>query len=196
MTHATPLAIPEVGPAGEMPAGHPARPLPRQGRRGVLALVARFPGMPLFPGHPPFQVSMHRSPRGIKASGAQPWGPPNEVGLGYMAEVVSATSHSGAHIDALAHMTIGDDNHWFGGATSDEFLTDAGPPIGDASKLPAFFTRGVLLDVPGTSEHRLVCRPARPYQAMSWMPSHLRREPVRPLGRGHCPDGLFESLAG
>lgn len=139
----------EVGLVGEMPVAEHVRAasLVKTGVAYSLS-VPRFPGMPLFPGHPPFQVSMHRSPRGIKASGAQPWGPPNEVGLGYMAEVVSATSHSGAHIDALAHMTIGDDNHWFGGATSDEFLTDAGPVIGDAAKLPAFFTRGVLLDVP------------------------------------------------
>lgn len=36
--------------------------------------VDRFPGMPLFPGHPPFQVLTYRSPQGIRVSGAQPWG--------------------------------------------------------------------------------------------------------------------------
>jgi kynurenine formamidase len=89
---------------------------------------------------------MHRTPRGIKVAELEPWGPPNEVGLGYMAEVVTATSHSGAHVDALAHMTIGPENRWFGGATTDQSLTDAGPVVGDASKLPPFFGRGVLLD--------------------------------------------------
>jgi kynurenine formamidase len=142
--------IAPVGPAGDVPDEEVVRAagLVTVGKTYSLS-VARFPGMPLFPGHPPFQVTMHRSPRGIKAVGAQPWGPPNDVGLGYMAEVVSATSHSGAHIDALAHMTIGDDNHWYGGATTDAYLTDAGPTVGDAEKLPPFFTRGVLLDVAG-----------------------------------------------
>ena len=59
-----------------------------------------------------------------------------------------ATSHSGAHIDALAHMTVGDDMHWYGGGNADEHLTDFGPTHGDASRMPPFFTRGVLLDAP------------------------------------------------
>jgi kynurenine formamidase len=104
--------------------------------------------MPLFPGHPPFQVLNYRTPRGIRATGAQPWGPVNDAGLGYMAEYVMATSHSGAHMDALAHMTVGDDMHWYGGGNADEHLTDFGPVHGDAAKMPPFFTRGVLIDAP------------------------------------------------
>jgi hypothetical protein len=74
--------------------------------------------MPLFGSHPPFQVTMYRTPGGLRGDGEQPWGPRNEVNLGYMAEVVSGTAHSGAHVDALAHMTIGDDDHWYGGGTA------------------------------------------------------------------------------
>jgi kynurenine formamidase len=105
--------------------------------------------MPLFPGHPPFQVLNYRTPRGIRVTGAQPWGPVNEAGLGYMAEYVMATSHSGAHIDALAHMTVGEDSHWYGGGSADANLTDFGPVWGDAAKMPPFFSRGILLDAPG-----------------------------------------------
>ena len=139
----------EVGPVAGMPpsAVVEAARLVREGRWFSLA-VPRFPGMPLFPGHPPFQVLMYRTPAGIRAEGAQPWGPPNEAGLGYMAEVVSATSHSGAHIDALAHMTIGSEDRWYGGGNTRQHLTDRGPIFGDASQLPPFFTRGVLLDPP------------------------------------------------
>jgi kynurenine formamidase len=104
--------------------------------------------MPLFGAHPPFQVQIARTPSGLRGDGVQPWGPVNEVNLGYMAEVVSGTSHSGAHVDALAHMTIGEDDHWYGGANAREHLGDHGPKIGDGSKLPPFVTRGVLLDVP------------------------------------------------
>ena len=80
------------------------RDVARAGRLYSLA-VDRFPGMPLFPGHPPFQVLTYRSPQGLKISGARPWGPGNDAGLGYMCEYVLSTSHSGAHIDALAHMS-------------------------------------------------------------------------------------------
>lgn len=149
----------EVGRIGRLPAEQVARAaaLVREGRVISLA-AARFPGMPLFPGHPPFQVLNYRTPRGIRVTGAQPWGPTNDAGLGYMAEYVMATSHSGAHIDALAHMTVGDDMHWYGGGRADEHLTDFGPVHGDASRLPPFFTRGVLVDAAG---HRgLDCLPA------------------------------------
>ena len=140
----------EVGPVGALPAERivEAARLVRQGRTYSLA-ATRFPGMPLFPGHPPFQVLNYRTPRGIRTGQLTPWGPVNDAGLGYMAEYVMATTHSGAHIDALAHMTVGDDMHWYGGGSADRHLTDHGPTYGDASKLPPFFTRGVLLDAPG-----------------------------------------------
>jgi kynurenine formamidase len=142
-------AGPDIGPIGRMPSEQVvgAAGLVREGRMISLA-AARFPGMPLFPGHPPFQVLNYRTPRGIRVTGAQPWGPVNDAGLGYMAEYLMATSHSGAHIDALAHMTVGDDMHWFDGSRADEHLTDFGPNRLDASMMPPFFTRGVLLDAP------------------------------------------------
>jgi kynurenine formamidase len=139
----------EVGPIEAMPAEQvvKAASMIKQGKMISLA-ATRFDGMPLFPGHPPFQVLNAVSPRGIRAGGRQPWGPVNDAGLGYMAEYLMCTSHSGAHIDALAHMTVGDDMHWFGGGNADDHLTDHGPSFGDASAMPPFFTRGVLLDVP------------------------------------------------
>lgn len=139
-----------IGPIGGLPAEQVVRAagLVHEGRMISLAAI-RYPGMPLFPGHPPFQVLNYRTPRGIRVSGAQPWGPLNEAGLGYMAEYVMATSHSGAHMDALAHMTVGQDMHWYGGGNADEHLTDFGPTYLDASTMPSFFTRGVLLDAAG-----------------------------------------------
>ena len=138
----------ERGPAAFRPPEETlaALALPRRGITYSLS-VPRFTGMPLFGAHPPFQVSMSRTPGGLRAEGRQPWGPRNEVNLGYMAELVSATSHCGAHVDALAHMTIGEDDHWYGGGNAREHLGDGGPRLGDASKLPPFITRGVLLDV-------------------------------------------------
>ncbi len=139
----------EAGRASQLPRQSivEAARLVKQGKQYSLA-TSRFPGMPLFPGHPPFQVLNYRTPPGIRAEDAEPWGPPNDAGLGYMAEYIMATSHSGAHVDALGHMTIGDDNHWFGGGNTADHLTDHGPSFGDAAKMPPFFTRGVLLDPP------------------------------------------------
>ena len=151
-------AQPDIGPIGRQTAADVVRAagLVREGRMISLAAV-RYPGMPLFPGHPPFQVLNYRTPRGIRVTGAKPWGPVNDAGLGYMAEYVMATSHSGAHMDALAHMTVDDDMHWYGGGNADEHLTDFGPTYLDASTMPPFFTRGVLLDAAG---HRgLACLP-------------------------------------
>lgn len=146
----TPEIDSERGPAARQapPDLLAALRLPREGRVFSLA-VPRFTGMPLFGSHPPFQVSMYRTPGGLRGDGEEPWGPRNDVKLGYMAEVVSGTAHSGAHVDALAHMTIGDDDHWYGGATAATNLGDRGPTHGDGSKLPHFITRGVMLDVPG-----------------------------------------------
>lgn len=137
-----------TGPAASVPPAQLVRAatMVRTGRSYSLA-APRFPGMPLFPGHPPFQVLTYRTPQGLRAAGQNLWEPtPNEVHLGCMTEIVSSSTHSGAHIDALAHMTVGEDAHWFGGCTAGEHLTDFGPTAGDAAALPSFFTRGVLID--------------------------------------------------
>ncbi len=121
----------EVGPIADMPAEQvvKAASMIKQGKMISLA-ATRFTGMPLFPGHPPFQVLNAVSPRGIVADGRQPWGPVNDTNLGYMAEYLMCTSHSGAHIDALAHMTIDEDMHWYGGGQADKHLGDHGPDFG------------------------------------------------------------------
>lgn len=140
---------PERGPAAFQDSRDllAALTIPSHGQVYSLALP-RFTGMPLFGSHPPFEVTMYRTPMGLRADGEKPWGPVNEVNLGYLAEVTSGTSHSGAHVDALAHITIGEDDHWYAGVSAHEHLGDRGPKIGDGSKLPHFITRGVLLDVP------------------------------------------------
>ncbi|MGD9735845.1 MAG: cyclase family protein [Solirubrobacterales bacterium] len=121
--------------------------LVREGRMFRLA-AQRFPGMPLFPGHPPFQVLSYRTPQGLRAAGEQPWGPLNEVGLGYMSEMVIGSQHTGAHIDAHAHMTVGEEDRWHGGSARTE-LGDFGPLRGDASEIPPLWRRGVLYDLAG-----------------------------------------------
>jgi kynurenine formamidase len=119
----------------------------RDGRMWRLARE-RFPKMPLFAGHPSFEVLSYRTPQGIRNSGDQPWGPPNDACLGYMSELVMGTTHTGAHVDAHAHMTVGEDDRWHGASARDA-LGDFGPLTGDATEIPPLWRRGVLYDVPG-----------------------------------------------
>jgi kynurenine formamidase len=119
----------------------------RDGRLFRLARE-RFPGMPLFPGHPAFSVLAYRTPQGLRATGERTWGVDNDACLGYMSELVMGTTHSGAHIDAHAHMTVGTEDRWHGGSARTD-LGDFGPLRGDASEIPPLWRRGVLYDVPG-----------------------------------------------
>jgi kynurenine formamidase len=61
---------------------------------------------------------------------------------------VLGSQHTGAHIDAHGHMTVGAGDRWHGGS-ADTDLGDFGPLVGDATEIPPLWRRGVLYDVPG-----------------------------------------------
>jgi kynurenine formamidase len=112
--------------------------------------VERFRGMPLHPAHPQMEIVSYRSPRGIRNQGDQAWlNENNGANLAFISELVLGTVHSGTHIDALAHITVGHDDHWHGGFTAGEHLGDWGPLKGDATAIPPIICRGVLIDVAG-----------------------------------------------
>ncbi|MQM36420.1 Kynurenine formamidase [wastewater metagenome] len=118
----------------------------------------RFPGMPMWAGHPPFQVVTYRTPKGLRIRQDQDWLAPevNRENIGIVSEMLVATCHSGAHIDALAHITCGADDHWHGDSSAADALGDFGPTDHDASTLPPIVTRAVLADVAGhLGVHRL-----------------------------------------
>ncbi len=137
-------------PAAQLTAEHVrgALSLARRGRVYDLD-CERFPGMPLFPGHPPFQVMAYRTPRGLDNQGDQAWLADNAVNFAWQSEMVMGTVHSGTHIDALSHITCGDEHSWFGGGNAERDLGDFGPLRDDATDIPPIITRGVLLDVAG-----------------------------------------------
>jgi len=139
--------------------GTPAAELTREQVLQALSLVSegrrydldcgRFPGMPVFPGHPPFQVLSYRTPRGLDNQDDQEWLRDNDVNFRWNSEVVTGTVHTGTHIDALSHITAGDGHGWFGGGSAERDVGDFGPLRDDATDIPALITRGVLLDVAG-----------------------------------------------
>ncbi|MFT3872680.1 MAG: cyclase family protein [Nocardioides sp.] len=110
--------------------------------------TVRFPGMPQYAGHFPFTVLTYRSPRGIQQAGDEAWlADGNEVNFNFTSEVISCTVHTGAHVDAPAHATIGPDDHWHGGGNAADHLGDFGPQHGDAATLPVMIGRGILVDI-------------------------------------------------
>ena len=137
-------------PAGELTPQHTlaALGLVREGRMYDLD-CERFPGMPLFPGHPAFQVVSYRTPRGLVNQGDQDWLADNEVNFHWLSEMVLGTVHSGTHIDALSHICCGDDDAWHGGGSAQRDLGDFGPLRDDATDIPPIITRGVFLDLAG-----------------------------------------------
>jgi len=109
----------------------------------------RWPGMPIWAGHPPFQVLTYRSPHGIRVQGDQEWLRPevNAAQIGLVSEMMIATNHSGSHVDALGHICSGPGDEFWGGNAADA-LGDFGLLRGDAASITPFITRGVLVDVP------------------------------------------------
>lgn len=120
----------------------------REGRVYDLARP-RFRGMPLPPMHPPFEIVTYRTPQGLALDGSDVWPEceANTERVGFITEVITTCTHLGAHMDSLAHITIGSDARWFGGHRAADHLSDFGPTVADASQLPPLVTRGVLLDI-------------------------------------------------
>ena len=107
-----------------------------------------WPGMPLATGHPPFQVMTYRSPAGQRNQKDLRFLDDNPVNFGFISEYMMCTTHTGTHIDALAHITCGPNSAWHGGFSATEYLGDFGPLNNDASQLPPVIMRGLMLDIP------------------------------------------------
>jgi kynurenine formamidase len=124
--------------------------IPRTGKTYDLS-SGWWPGMPLLPAHPPFQVMTYRSPSGVRNQQDLAFlNDDNRVNLGFVSELLMCTVHSGTHIDALAHITCGPDACWHGGFSANTHLGDFGPLNKDASELPPLLTRGVMIDIPAS----------------------------------------------
>jgi len=108
----------------------------------------RFRGMPLWPGHPPYEVITFRTPMGEYVQKDQGWlMTHNDAHIGFISEVMIGCMHTGCHMDSLAHITCGPDNHWYGGFNAANDLGDWGPLKADISTTPPVVTRGVMIDV-------------------------------------------------
>jgi kynurenine formamidase len=123
--------------------------LPTRGRMYDLS-SGWWRHMPVPDSHPQLEVLTYRSPRGLKNQNDIPiFGrEDNATNTGMISDLVMGSTHSGTHIDALAHATCGPDHQWHGGHAADSMLGDFGPLAEDASALAPIVARGVLVDVP------------------------------------------------
>lgn len=147
------VTAPEQGAIARLTPAHVVRAanLVRTGRVYDLALE-RFRGMPNPAVHPPLELLAYRSPSGLRNEGDIDWvvADSNRAKIAFNSELVMMCLHTGTHLDSLAHITVGDDSHWFGGFRADRDLGDFGPLRADASTIPPIVSRGILLDVART----------------------------------------------
>jgi kynurenine formamidase len=107
----------------------------------------RSKGMPAWGGHVRFENILYRSPWGERAVGPGPDGP-DVATTRWVSEVTISSQHAGAHVDALAHITTGTPDQWYGGFTVEQHLSDFGPLHGDAASMPPIILSALLLDAP------------------------------------------------
>lgn len=105
--------------------------------------------MPTWNGHPPFQVVSYRTPHGIRVAGDhQDFLGKNDPGMAWFSELMLGSAHTGTHIDALGHITTGEDSGWFGNMNESDHSGDFGLLGGDTCAMPPVVTRGIMVDVP------------------------------------------------
>jgi kynurenine formamidase len=117
-----------------------------------------------WPGHSPAAILTFRGPEGVKRQGdfkpaADPKLNPDKVAWHSCAIFIS--DNVGTQIDGLAHITTGDDNHWYNGFKEADWGGNFGVRKCDATTIPPIITRGVLLDVAG-------------FRKVDALPSHYR----------------------
>jgi kynurenine formamidase len=101
-------------------------------------------------GHSPCEVVLFRGPEGVKRQGDHDFITDPKVNvnrLGWHSCAVFINDNVGTQIDGLAHITVGEDNHWYNGFKEADWGGNFGVRKCDAVSIPPIVTRGVLLDV-------------------------------------------------
>jgi kynurenine formamidase len=99
-----------------------------------------------FAGHSPGEVLSFRSPEGLERESRQPGGP-ERTPFFWHSGALFISDNVATQIDGLAHITMGEDHHWYNGFKEADWGGDFGVRKCDADSIPPIVARGVLIDV-------------------------------------------------
>ncbi len=107
-----------------------------------------------WPGHSPGEIMSFRSPEGVKRQRDNAFTEPavNSSGQSWHSSALFINDNVATQIDGLAHVTVGDDNHWYNGFREGDWGGDFGVRKCDTSTIPPIVARGVLIDVAGLKQ--------------------------------------------
>lgn len=105
-----------------------------------------------WPGHSPGEIISFRSPEGVGRQKDLDFTTPEKGNTGHTRWHSSAlfiNDNVATQIDGLAHITHGEDNHWYNGFKESEHGGDFGVRKADVTTIPPIIARGVMIDVAG-----------------------------------------------
>ena len=107
-----------------------------------------------WPGHSPGEIMTFRSPEGVKRQADLPFTAPkvNPAGQAWHSCALFINDNVATQIDGLAHITAGDDNHWYNGFREADWGGNFGVRKCDATTIPPIVARGVMLDIAALNE--------------------------------------------
>ncbi|MHA4810937.1 cyclase family protein [Flavitalea flava] len=109
--------------------------------------VEYFIGMPSFTalGDPPYQFWMTHTPHGTLVGNHTHLGDSMNNKVSYTGDALSMYTHTGTHIDALAHFGL--HGKIWNGYAAEQYLSDRGWEKAGAENIPPIIGRGVLIDM-------------------------------------------------
>jgi kynurenine formamidase len=105
-----------------------------------------------WPGHSPGEIITFRSPEGVKDQKDLAFTTPekgNTGGTAWHSNALFINDNVATQIDGLAHITHGEDNHWYNGFKEEEWGGNFGVRKAGVLTIPPIVARGVMIDVAG-----------------------------------------------
>jgi kynurenine formamidase len=105
-----------------------------------------------WPGHSPGEIITFRSPEGVKDQKDLAFTTPekgNTGGTAWHSNALFINDNVATQIDGLAHITHGDDDHWYNGFKEEDWGGNFGVRKADVLTIPPIVARGVMIDVAG-----------------------------------------------
>jgi kynurenine formamidase len=103
-----------------------------------------------WPGHSPSEIISFRTPEGVKRQMDSPaLVNDNATKTAWHSAALFMNDNVATQIDGLAHITAGDDDHWYNGFKEKDWGGNWGVRKADATTIPPIIARGVLIDVAG-----------------------------------------------